>query len=62
MSGKGLPGGKTVKVDDRREMRHSVRQERSFADVVSQGKVRKARVFMGDFIIRKVDKIEEEMT
>ena len=36
---------------------HSVRQERSFADVVSQGKVRRARVFMGDSIIRKVDKI-----
>ena len=47
-------------VDDRRERghRHSVRQERSFADdVVSQGKARKARVFMGDSIIRKVDKI-----
>ena len=49
--------GKTVKVYDRRERGHSVRQERSFADVVSQGKVRKARVFMGDYIIRKVDKI-----
>ena len=35
----------------------SVQQERSFADVVSQGKTRKARVFMGDSIIRKVDKI-----
>ena len=34
---------------------HSVRQERSFADVVSQRKARKARVFMGDSIIRKVD-------
>ena len=33
------------------------RQERSFADVVSQGKVRKVRVFMGDSIIRKVDQI-----
>ena len=36
MSGEGLPGGKTVKVDDRRERGHSVRQERSFADVVSR--------------------------
>ena len=34
-----------------------MRQERSFADVVSQGKARKARVFMRDSIIRKVDKI-----
>ncbi|KAI0222830.1 hypothetical protein LSAT2_025923 [Lamellibrachia satsuma] len=59
VSGEGLPGGKTVKVDDRRERGHtsSVQQERSFADVVSQGKARKARVFMGDSIIRKVDKI-----
>ena len=54
VSGEGLSG---VKVDDRRERGHSVRQERSFADVVSQGKARKARVFMGDSIIRKVDKI-----
>ena len=59
VSGEGLPGGKTVKVDDMRERGHtsSVQQERSFADVVSQGKARKARVFMGDSIIRKVDKI-----
>ncbi|KAI0207896.1 Mechanosensory protein 2 [Lamellibrachia satsuma] len=57
VSGEGLPGGKTVKVDDRRERGHSVRQERNFADVVSQGKAKKARVFMGDSIIRKVDKI-----
>ena len=56
VSGEGLPGGKTIKVDDRGERRHSVRQERSFADVVSQGKARKARVFMGNSIIRKVDK------
>ena len=35
----------------------SVQQESSFADVVSQRKARKARVFMGDSIIRKVDKI-----
>ena len=58
-SGEGLPGGKTVRVDDRRERGHtnSVQQERSFAVVVSQGKARKARVFMGDSIIRKVDKI-----
>ena len=56
VSGEGLLGGKTVKVDDRRERGHSMRQERSFADVVSQGKARKARVFMGDSIIRKVDK------
>ena len=55
VSGEGLPGGKTVKIDDRRERGHSVRQERSFADVVSQRKARKA--FMGDSIIRKVDKI-----
>ena len=41
VSGEGLPGGKTVKVDDRRERGHSARQERSFADVVSQGKARK---------------------
>ena len=57
VSGEGLPGGKTVKIDDRRERGHRVRQEKSFADVVSQGKARKARVFMGDSIIRKVDKI-----
>ena len=57
VSGEGLPGGKTVKVDDRRERGHSVRQERSFADVVSQGKARKNWVFMGDSIIKKVDKI-----
>ncbi|KAI0239012.1 hypothetical protein LSAT2_010238 [Lamellibrachia satsuma] len=59
VSGEGLPGGKTVKVDDRRERGRtsSVQQERSFADVVSHGKARKARVFMGDSIIRKVDKI-----
>ena len=35
VSGEGLPGGKIVKVDDRRERGHSVRQEMSFADVVS---------------------------
>ena len=35
VSGEGMPGGKIVKVDDRRERGHSVRQERSFADVVS---------------------------
>ena len=57
VSGEGLPGGKIVQVDDRRERGHNVRQERSFADVVSQGKARKARVFMGDSIIRKMDKI-----
>ena len=59
MSGEGLPGGKTVKFDDKRERGHtsSVQQERSFADVVAQGKARKARVFMGDSIIKKVDKI-----
>ena len=34
VSGEGLPGGKIVKVADRRERRDSVRQERSFADVV----------------------------
>ena len=59
VSGEGLLGGKTVKVDDMRERGHtsSVQQKRSFADVVSQGNARKARVFMGDSIIRKVDKI-----
>ena len=59
LSEEGLPGGKTVKVDDMRERGHtsSVQQERSFADVVSQGKARKARVFMGDSIIRKVENI-----
>ena len=59
VSGEGLLGGKTVKVDDMIERGHtsSVQQKRSFADVVSQGKARKARVFMGDSIIRKVDKI-----
>ena len=57
VSREGVPGGKTVEVDDRRERGHSVRQEKSFANVVSQGKARKARVFMGDSIIRKVDKI-----
>ena len=56
VSGEGVPVGKIVKVNDRRERGHSVRQERSFADVVSQGKARKARVFTGDSIIRKVDK------
>ena len=57
VSGEGLPGGKTVEVNDRRERGHSVQQERSFADVVSQGKMRKARIFMRDSVIRKVDKI-----
>ena len=38
VSGEGLLGDKTVKVDDRRERGHSVHQERSFADVVSQGR------------------------
>ena len=36
VSGEGLPGGKTVKFDDRRKRGHRVRQERSFADVVSE--------------------------
>ena len=57
VSGEGLPGGKTVNVDGRRERGHSVRQERDFADVVSQGKARESRILMGDFIIRKVEKI-----
>ena len=35
MSGEGLPGGKTVDDDDRKERGNSVLQERSFADVVS---------------------------
>ena len=43
VSGEGLQGGKTVEVTDRRERGHSVWQERSFADVVSQGKMRKAK-------------------
>ena len=34
-----------------------MQQERSYADVVSQGKARKARIFVGDSIIRKVDKV-----
>ena len=53
VSGEGMPGGKTVKVDDIRERGHSVLQESSFADVVSQGKARKAHVFIGDSIIRE---------
>ena len=57
VSGEGLPSGKTLKVDDRRERGHSVREERSFADVVSRRNATKARVFMGDSIIRKVHKI-----
>ena len=56
VSGEGLPGGKTVEVNDR-ERGHSVWQERSFANAVSQRKTRKAQIFMGDSIIRKVDKI-----
>ena len=42
-----------------------VPQERSFADVVSQGKTRKTRIFTGDSIIRKADKVvnrEEDIT
>ena len=57
VSEEGLPGGKTAEVDDRRESGHSVRQERSFTDIVSQGKARKARLFIGDSIIRKVPKL-----
>ena len=56
VSAEVLPGGKTVEVDDRRERGHNVRQERSFADVVSQRKAKKARIFVWDSIIRKVDK------
>ena len=52
-----MPGGKIVKFDDRRERGHIVRQERSFADIVPQGKARKARVFMGNSFNRKVDTI-----
>ena len=33
------------------------RKERSFADVISQGKVRKTRIFMGDSVIWKVNKV-----
>ena len=49
VSGEGLPGGKTVKVDDMRERGHTsrVQQERSFADVVSQGKARKPGYLWG---------------
>ena len=57
VNGEGLPGGKTVEVIYRRKRGHSVRQERSFVDVVSQGKKRKAPIFMDLSIIRKVDKI-----
>ena len=42
-----------------------VPQERSFADVVSKGKTRKTRIFTGDSIIRKADKVvnrEEDIT
>ena len=35
VSGEGVPGGKILKVGDRRERGHSERQERSFADVIS---------------------------
>ena len=38
MSGEGLPDGMTAEVDDRRERGYNVRQERNFADAVSQGK------------------------
>ena len=38
VSGEGLPGGKTVGVNDRRDRGHSMQQERNFADVVSQGR------------------------
>ena len=34
-----------------------MRNERSFADVVSQGKARNAWIFMGDYINRKVDNV-----
>ena len=50
VSGEGAPGGKIVKVDDRRERG----QDRKGALL---GKARKARVFTGDSIIRKVDQI-----
>ena len=57
MSGEGLPGGKTVDVDDRRERGHNVQQGNGKRVIVSQWKVRKAQVFIGDSIIRKVDKV-----
>ena len=44
-----MSGVKTVKVDDRRESGHSVEKERSFADVVSQGKEMKAPGIYGGF-------------
>ena len=62
VSGEGLPSGKTVEVDGRGERGHSMQQangkpvmlqERSFTGVVSQGKARNDRIFMGDSIIRK---------
>ena len=65
MSGEGLPAGKTADIDDRRERGQSVQQwngKRSFADVVSQGKARKARIFMGDYIIGKVGKVVKQRT
>ena len=51
VSGEGLPGGKTVKVDDRRERGHtsSAQQERSFADVVSQGESEESPGIYGGF-------------
>ena len=58
-----MPAGKTVDIDCRRERGQSVQQgngKRSFADVVSQGKARKARIFMGDYIIRKVGKVVKQ--
>ena len=49
VSAEGVSGVKTVKVDDRRERGHSVGKERSFADVVSQGKAMKAPGTYGGF-------------
>ena len=57
VSGEGLPGGTTVEVNDRRERGHSLRQERSFADIVSWGRRGKPGYLWGDSIIKKVDKI-----
>ena len=34
-----------------------IRRERRFADLVSQGKAWKARIFMGDSIIKKVHQV-----
>ena len=49
VSGEGLPGGKTVKVDDRRERGHSVRQEISFAECSITGEGEESPGIYGGF-------------